>query len=196
MGNFREKRGRGRDFSGRGSRPEMHHAVCDECGNDCEVPFKPTGDKPIFCSDCFRNKRGSDSRRSGGRDFGGRDLGRPQMHEAICDKCNKKCEVPFRPTGGKPIYCSDCFDSGDKGRGGKGGNDSKQLEMINDKLDKILKALGASVPKEKTKKVEKTIVVKPEKVAKGKVKKAVSPKKKAVEKTATVKPKKAKAKKK
>ena len=38
-----------------GSRPprEMHPVVCAECGKDTEVPFKPTGDRPVYCSDCF-----------------------------------------------------------------------------------------------------------------------------------------------
>ncbi len=38
-----------------GSRPprEMHAVVCAECGKDTEVPFKPTGDRPVYCSDCF-----------------------------------------------------------------------------------------------------------------------------------------------
>jgi CxxC-x17-CxxC domain-containing protein len=26
---------------------EMHKAVCAECGKDCEVPFKPSGDRPV-----------------------------------------------------------------------------------------------------------------------------------------------------
>jgi len=36
-----------------GPRP-MHSATCSECGNRCEVPFKPNGKKPIFCSNCFK----------------------------------------------------------------------------------------------------------------------------------------------
>jgi len=36
---------------------EMHKAKCSECGADCTVPFKPTGDKPVFCRDCFRKKK-------------------------------------------------------------------------------------------------------------------------------------------
>ena len=47
-----DSRGGRRDFGGnRGGdreRPQMHSAVCDDCGNNCEVPFRPTGDKPIF----------------------------------------------------------------------------------------------------------------------------------------------------
>ena len=60
-----------RDFSGRNSggrdsrKPEMHEAVCDECGKDCRVPFKPSSGKPVFCSDCFEKKGGRDSNRSG-----------------------------------------------------------------------------------------------------------------------------------
>ncbi len=42
-----------RDFGPR----EMHKAVCSECGVECEVPFKPTEGKPVFCKECFRKKR-------------------------------------------------------------------------------------------------------------------------------------------
>lgn len=31
------------------------------------------------------------------------------LHKAICADCRKECEVPFRPTGGRPVYCKDCF---------------------------------------------------------------------------------------
>jgi len=46
---------RGRSFD-RGPR-EMHKAVCSECGKECEVPFKPTEGKPVFCRDCFAKRR-------------------------------------------------------------------------------------------------------------------------------------------
>jgi len=36
---------------------QMFHAVCAECGKDCEVPFEPRGDKPVYCSDCYRKIR-------------------------------------------------------------------------------------------------------------------------------------------
>ena len=41
---------------------------------------------------------------SGG--FGG---GPREMHKAICADCKKECEVPFKPSGGRPIYCKECF---------------------------------------------------------------------------------------
>lgn len=44
------------------------------------------------------------------RSFGGGDRGPREMHKAICSNCGRECEVPFRPTGEKPVYCSDCFE--------------------------------------------------------------------------------------
>ncbi len=37
---------------------EMFEAVCARCGKDTEVPFRPTGARPVYCSDCFRLMRG------------------------------------------------------------------------------------------------------------------------------------------
>lgn len=35
----------------------MSKATCSECSNVCEVPFKPNGERPVFCSNCFMSKR-------------------------------------------------------------------------------------------------------------------------------------------
>ncbi len=32
---------------------EMYQITCAECGNDAMVPFRPKGDRPVYCSDCF-----------------------------------------------------------------------------------------------------------------------------------------------
>ncbi len=77
---------RGGDRGGRGGfgdRPTMHKTTCSECGKMAEVPFKPNGDKPVLCSDCFGGARGNDrprtndrgDRRGGDRDrnFGNKD---------------------------------------------------------------------------------------------------------------------------
>jgi CxxC-x17-CxxC domain-containing protein len=31
------------------------------------------------------------------------------MFTATCSNCGNEARVPFRPTNGKPVYCSDCF---------------------------------------------------------------------------------------
>ena len=45
---------------GFGARPrEMHKAVCAECKKECEVPFKPSSDRPIYCKECFSKRKDS-----------------------------------------------------------------------------------------------------------------------------------------
>lgn len=49
-----KKFGGGRDRDDRsGGHKQLFPAVCSECGKDCELPFRPTGDKPVYCRDCF-----------------------------------------------------------------------------------------------------------------------------------------------
>ena len=40
-----------------GAPRQMFPAVCAECGKDTEVPFEPRGDRPVYCSDCYRKVR-------------------------------------------------------------------------------------------------------------------------------------------
>jgi CxxC-x17-CxxC domain-containing protein len=40
---------------------------------------------------------------------GGYDRGPREMFSATCSNCGNEARVPFRPTSGKPVYCSDCF---------------------------------------------------------------------------------------
>jgi len=42
---------------GYGAARQMFPAKSAECGKDTEVPFEPRGDKPVYCSDCFRKQR-------------------------------------------------------------------------------------------------------------------------------------------
>ena len=37
------------------------------------------------------------------------NFGPREMHKAVCSKCKKECEVPFKPTEGKPVYCRECY---------------------------------------------------------------------------------------
>ncbi len=90
----------------------MHKAICSDCGAECEVPFKPTEGKPVRCQDCFRKNRpqrsfgGRGGFSGGGRRF---DRGPREMHKAVCAECKKECEVPFKPTEGKPVFCKECY---------------------------------------------------------------------------------------
>jgi CxxC-x17-CxxC domain-containing protein len=214
MRNFdRGNRSNSRRGGDRNSGPrEMHRAICDECGDSCEVPFKPTGNKPIFCSHCFEKQGGSDSRHDDRRDSrrGGRDSFRSnsrerEMFSTVCDECGDVCEVPFKPSNDKPIFCSTCFskkdgqarfDKGNNKGGGKNNQFEAELKVINDKLDQILQSISSAPAKKvitvakkkavvKLKIVKKKVVAK-KKTAKKKVKKVT---KKAKKKKVTKKKK-------
>ena len=77
-------RGASRGFE----RKEMYDAVCTACGDDCQVPFRPNGTKPVKCRNCFK----VDDTRSFGekRSFGGDrrpSFARPQQTD------NKQIEI-------------------------------------------------------------------------------------------------------
>ena len=55
-GRGRGPRGGGGDGGG-GAPREYFTAVCAECGQEAQLPFKPRGDRPVYCSDCFSKKR-------------------------------------------------------------------------------------------------------------------------------------------
>jgi len=137
-------------------RTEMYKAVCDNCGKDCMVPFRPTGNKPVFCSDCFEEKGGG-SKFSRGDDRGRRRdrYSEKQMFSAVCDNCGARCEVPFSPTGDKPVYCDNCFGAAGEGRESDDLQDiRKQLETLNDKVSQILRLLVPPVAGEQVAEVQ------------------------------------------
>ena len=37
---------------------EMFTATCSSCGQPAQVPFQPSGEKPVHCSACFEQRRG------------------------------------------------------------------------------------------------------------------------------------------
>ena len=117
---------------------KTYEAVCEKCGDKCEVPFKPNGSKPVYCSKCFVKPEGRSLFQQR------KDTPQPRKHtyKSVCDRCGEQCELPFKPSGGKPVFCSNCFEKRGEG-GGRVYNDElkDQLERVEDKLDKVLKLL-------------------------------------------------------
>jgi CxxC-x17-CxxC domain-containing protein len=52
--------------------------------------------------------RGPSSYSGGG---GGYERRPRQMYSAVCANCGRTAQVPFQPTGARPVYCSDCFQT-------------------------------------------------------------------------------------
>ena len=89
---------------------------------------KGFGSDPRRCPDCraarkrSRSDDGGYGNRSGGGG-GGYQREERVMHDAVCAECGKNTQVPFVPTGSRPVYCSDCFrQQGGNSRGGGGGS--------------------------------------------------------------------------
>ncbi len=108
--------------------------TCSDCGIDfvfsaSEQEFfaqKGFASAPKRCASCRAQRRssgngggnggyssnggsggyGGSSYGSGG---GGYSRGPREMFDAVCARCGKDTQVPFRPTGARPVYCSDCF---------------------------------------------------------------------------------------
>ena len=78
--------------------------VCKDCGANFDFTVrdqeffaeKGFDNEPTRCRDC-RNVRKNESR--GPREF----------HPATCAGCGTETQVPFKPSGDRPVYCSDCF---------------------------------------------------------------------------------------
>ncbi len=94
---------------------EMFTATCGDCGNECQIPFKPKEDRPVYCRECFQNHKPAP--RSGGGGYGGRSGGgrrddRPrEMFDAKCGDCGNECQIPFKPKEDRPVYCRECFQN-------------------------------------------------------------------------------------
>lgn len=39
------------------NRRVMHTAICADCKKECSIPFKPSGDRPVYCQDCFSRRK-------------------------------------------------------------------------------------------------------------------------------------------
>ena len=89
--------------------------TCVDCGT--QFPFTASEQQfyaekgftsaPRRCKPCraaAKAARGDQAPRTGGGFGGSREL-----HEAVCSACGITTQVPFKPSGSKPVYCRDCF---------------------------------------------------------------------------------------
>ncbi len=131
---FKARSDRGGGFD-RDSRPvTMHSAVCSSCGKSCEVPFMPSGDKPVYCRDCFAGRSA----------MGGDRSSRPD------------------PRGGNRFDSNRSDRPAPRFNAPTGGNDDvkRQLESINYKLDKLITALIGGQKPQAPKNVPTVTIVK------------------------------------
>jgi CxxC-x17-CxxC domain-containing protein len=86
--------------------------TCRDCGKEFvftagEQQFyasKGLQHEPRRCGDCRNNRRDGNGGPAGGRTA-------RAMHDVICNSCGRLTQVPFVPTGSRPVYCLDCFQT-------------------------------------------------------------------------------------
>lgn len=79
--------------------------VCKDCGKEFifsvqEQEFfaeKGFQNEPARCIDCRRVRKQQSNR------------GERQYYTVVCSSCGEETQVPFKPTGVRPVYCRDCF---------------------------------------------------------------------------------------
>jgi CxxC-x17-CxxC domain-containing protein len=59
--NCRDKRKTG--GFGEGGARQLYNVTCDACGKATQVPFNPTNGKPVYCRDCYRDRRAAAAER-------------------------------------------------------------------------------------------------------------------------------------
>ncbi|HEY1419446.1 MAG TPA: zinc-ribbon domain containing protein [Candidatus Dormibacteraeota bacterium] len=87
--------------------------TCRDCGREFlftsgEQEFyqsRGLQNEPRRCPECRATRRTSEGGTGNGN-------GRARvMHDVICSNCGKQTQVPFVPTGARPVYCLDCFQT-------------------------------------------------------------------------------------
>jgi CxxC-x17-CxxC domain-containing protein len=130
---FRNSRDdRGSRYSRDDRKTESTTVTCADCGTECQVPFVPKTDRPVYCSDCFRKNKPQDSgndrysrddrssrysrddrssrySRDDRSSRYSRDDRKTESTTVTCADCGTECQVPFVPRNDRPVYCSDCF---------------------------------------------------------------------------------------
>ncbi len=79
--------------------------TCKECGN--EFVFT-AGEQEFYAEKGFENepqrcKACRDARKNAAR-------GERETFVGVCARCGGEAKVPFKPSGDRPIYCSNCFN--------------------------------------------------------------------------------------
>ncbi|MBS4023220.1 MAG: zinc-ribbon domain containing protein [Dethiobacter sp.] len=86
--------------------------TCRDCNNEfifsaSEQEFyaeKGFTNEPGRCAECRAARK-----QQGGGGFRSNSRGPREMHDATCASCGTSTQVPFKPRGDRPVYCSECF---------------------------------------------------------------------------------------
>ena len=117
-----------------GGKPELFNTTCSTCRKSCDVPFRPSADKPVYCSACFDMKNKGDVRDDGAR----RDTFRKDTRPIRSEYQKSPRDYQSAPSGAT------------RGMQDSGLEDMKrQLATIESRLNRILDLISPPLPKVK-----------------------------------------------
>ncbi|MFC1576812.1 CxxC-x17-CxxC domain-containing protein [Candidatus Omnitrophota bacterium] len=96
--NHPQRHDRGRQDNGSRERT-FTRVICSDCKKECEIPFKPSGGRPVYCKECF-SKRKQGSLFSAGRDSRPEERGFPREHRSV----KRHAEKRHKPVTKKPFF--------------------------------------------------------------------------------------------
>lgn len=164
----------GGDRGGRERSSEFFAATCSACKKPCEVPFRPNGDKPVFCSACFNMKSRDEERGGAPREYGNRNDARPHK-SASYEKPYHEHRPSYEPAP-QAAQNTDLIEM------------KRQLATIESRLNRILDLLNPPTPPTKAVKVAEAAVAEvSEEAPAKKLRKPKTAKEKAPAKRKTIK---------
>ena len=86
---------RGRQGSGGPRERTYNRVICADCNKECEIPFRPSGDRPVYCRECF-------SKRKSGGPFNANRDNRPEKRNFSRESHSDKRQNPFKNK--KPFF--------------------------------------------------------------------------------------------
>ena len=86
-------------------RPEMHTVTCGDCGDECQIPFEPKFNRPVYCSECFQKNKPQESRDRYSRDDRPSRQNDSRPYKSKSEKFLKKSES-FYSNGSEKFYSS------------------------------------------------------------------------------------------
>src|SRR3970040_1395689 len=88
-------------------KPEMHTVTCGDCGDECQIPFEPKFNRPVYCSECFQKHKPQESGDRYSRDERGSRSNQDDFRtsRSKSEKFLKKTES-FYSNGSEKFYSS------------------------------------------------------------------------------------------
>lgn len=107
----------------------MHEATCADCRKSCQVPFRPSNDRPVYCNDCF-GKNGGPAAKAKFNDFPKKDFGFKKNFDSSFKP--RADAAPVQTPSGSAFVANKMNDEV-----------KKQLEAMNIKLDSLIRTVEA-----------------------------------------------------